>query len=69
MFNIVANAIQPAQNPIWLIMVKIASNPEGTPPAGEKEGAEQLAASHDYNFGDDSPDIAWQDLELVQDAP
>jgi hypothetical protein len=43
-------------------MVKIASNPEGTT-------AEQQSASHDYSFGDDSPDIAWQDLELVQDAP
>jgi hypothetical protein len=49
-------------------MVKIASNPEGTT-AGEKEGAEQPSASQDYSFGDDSPDIAWQDLELVQDAP
>jgi hypothetical protein len=49
-------------------MVKIASNPEGTT-AGEKERAEESSASQDYNFGDDSPDIAWQDLELVQDAP
>jgi hypothetical protein len=49
-------------------MVKIASNPEGTR-TGEKEGAEEQSASQDYSFGDDSPDIAWQDLELVQDAP
>jgi hypothetical protein len=49
-------------------MVKIASNPEGTT-AGENEGAEEPSANRDYSFGDDSPDIAWQDLELVQDAP